>query len=120
MPRTCDGDVKHGGARSRSRSAARSPAVEAVEPRVLFATFTVSNVNDAGPGSLRQAILDSNATAGVKDVIGFSIASGTIELRSALPAITSPVAIDTTQEELPAPTIAIDGAAAGPTASGLV
>jgi hypothetical protein len=26
------------------------------------ATFTVSNLNDSGPGSLRQAVLDANAT----------------------------------------------------------
>src|SRR5689334_10615591 len=36
------------------------------------ATFTVSNTNDTGPGSLRQAILDANATPGA-DVIVFNI-----------------------------------------------
>ena len=34
------------------------------------ATFTVTNTDDSGPGSLRQAILDANA-AGTDDVISF-------------------------------------------------
>lgn len=36
----------------------------------LAATFTVTNVSDSGPGSLRQAILDANAAAG-DDLIDF-------------------------------------------------
>lgn len=40
--------------------------------RVLSSrTFTVSNTNDAGPGSLRQAILDANARSDSPDVIAF-------------------------------------------------
>ena len=38
------------------------------------ATLIVTNTNDAGAGSLRQAILDSNASAGVLDTITFNIA----------------------------------------------
>ncbi|MEP6923260.1 MAG: hypothetical protein ABI954_02240, partial [Pyrinomonadaceae bacterium] len=34
------------------------------------ATFTVTNTNDTGAGSLRQAILDANAAAG-DDIIAF-------------------------------------------------
>ena len=58
-------------------------------------TFTVTNTLDAGPGSLRQAILDANANAG-PDVINFSIGSlqQTIVLASLLPVITDPVTID--------------------------
>lgn len=37
------------------------------------ATFTVTNTNDSGPGSLRQAIIDANAAAGA-DVIVFDAA----------------------------------------------
>ena len=37
------------------------------------ATFTVTNTADSGPGSLRQAILDANASAAVPHSIGFSI-----------------------------------------------
>ena len=36
------------------------------------ATFTVTNTNDSGPGSLRQAILDANASPG-SDTIAFDI-----------------------------------------------
>ena len=61
--------------------------------------FTVINTNDAGPGSLRQAILDANANAG-PDVISFSIGSGPqrIVLTSQLPIITDPLTIDGTTQ----------------------
>ena len=61
--------------------------------------FAVINTNDAGPGSLRQAILDANANAGT-DVISFSIASGPqrIVLTSLLPTITDPLTIDGTTQ----------------------
>src|SRR5512140_602702 len=55
----------------------------------LAASFAVTNTNDSGPGSLRQAIMDANAAGGY-DIIGFSIGSGgpaTISLISELPAI---------------------------------
>lgn len=50
-----------------------------------MATFTVVNTNDAGPGSLRQAILDANGNS-EPNVILFAV-TGTITLVSALPAI---------------------------------
>jgi hypothetical protein len=50
------------------------------------ATFTVANTNDDGAGSLRQAIIDANATAGA-DTIDFTV-SGQITLASQLPNIT--------------------------------
>ena len=59
-------------------------------------TFTVTNTADSGANSLRQAILNSNATPG-SNTIAFSIpGSGvqTITLLSALPAITNSVLID--------------------------
>ncbi len=59
---------------------------------VEAATFTVSITADAGAGSLRQAILDANATAGA-DTIIFSTA-GTIAPLSSLPTITDTVTID--------------------------
>lgn len=55
------------------------------------ATFTVSTLNDSGAGSLRQAILDANATAG-PDVIQIT-AVGTLQLLSALPIINEAVTI---------------------------
>ena len=35
-----------------------------MEDRTLLSTFVVSNTSEDGPGSLRQAILDSNAATG--------------------------------------------------------
>src|SRR6185369_5159213 len=60
------------------------------------ATFTVTNTNDSGAGSLRQAILDANATAGF-DTVAFNIAGTgphTIAPSSALPDITETATID--------------------------
>jgi len=51
------------------------------------ATFTVTNLNNSGAGTLRQAITDANAAAGA-DTITFSV-SGTITLASTLPTITA-------------------------------
>ena len=50
------------------------------------AGFVVTNLNDSGAGSLRQAILNANAAAGA-DTITFSV-TGTIQLLSSLPDIT--------------------------------
>jgi hypothetical protein len=55
-------------------------------------SYTVSNLNDSGGGSLRQAILDANAHAGA-DTITFSV-SGTITLGSSLPAIDGDLTIN--------------------------
>lgn len=76
--------------RSRNSSGSRptrSHSMEQLEVRCLLSTFTVSNLNDSGAGSLRQAIVDANAATGA-DVIDFSVA-GSIDLTSAaLPTIT--------------------------------
>lgn len=63
-------------------------------------TFAVTNTNDAGPGSLRQALLDANSNAGA-DQISFNIAGSgvhTITPHSALPTITDTVIIDGTTQ----------------------
>src|SRR5689334_22587090 len=49
------------------------------------ATFTVTNLNDSGAGSLRQAILDANANPGADQVTFQSSLSGQITLTSELP-----------------------------------
>src|SRR4051794_19149427 len=58
------------------------------------ATFTVSNTNDAGAGSLRAAIINAN-TAGGADTIDFSVGPGSvISPGSLLPPITEALTID--------------------------
>ncbi|MDQ6651885.1 MAG: hypothetical protein M3Y84_03985, partial [Acidobacteriota bacterium] len=65
-------------------------------PLAFASTFTVTNTNDSGPGSLRQAILGANANAGT-DTIAFNIPTAdpgfngsvfTIRPLSALPTLT--------------------------------
>ncbi|MCI0693191.1 T9SS type A sorting domain-containing protein [candidate division KSB1 bacterium] len=85
--------------------------------------FTVTNTNDSGPGSLRQVILNANATPG-RDVIRFKIPSSgphTIQPLSALPTITDPVVIDgATQPGFAGkPIIELDGSSAGAVTNGL-
>ena len=65
---------------------------EALEPRTLLATFTVTNLLNAGAGSLRAAINQANANPGA-DEIAFAVV-GTVPLSTALPAITDAVSID--------------------------
>jgi hypothetical protein len=54
-------------------------------------TFTVTNTNDSGAGSLRQAILDANASPGA-DTIDVT-ATGTINLQSPLPPLSTDMTI---------------------------
>jgi hypothetical protein len=72
-----------------------------VEDRTLLSTFMVKNTADSGPGSLRQAILDSNAAAGPTNTIDFDIPGQgvqTIAPTSPLPPITQPSLIDGTSQ----------------------
>ena len=113
----------------RARTRAFRPFLEQVEDRVVLSTFVVTNTGDnlgvdpvpgAGTGTLRQAIIDSNAanalaTGGTSEidfaipasdpilhpdldvpVPGFNPATQdwTITLSRPLPVITSPVTID--------------------------
>jgi hypothetical protein len=69
--------------------------LEVLESRDLLATFTVMNLQNAGTGSFRQALIEANKQPGA-DTIDFDVA-GTIRIsRSSLPAITSTVTIDGT------------------------
>jgi hypothetical protein len=80
------------------------------------ATFTVTNTNDSGAGSLRQAILDANASPG-PDTIVFDVpdaacnASGVCEIHpvSSLPEITDQVTIDGYTQTGASPNTASDG-----------
>lgn len=56
------------------------------------ANFTVTNLNDSGPGSLRDAVAQANANPGA-DVITFSV-TGTIVLTSGQIVIGDPLTID--------------------------
>jgi hypothetical protein len=58
----------------------------------VAATFSVTTTADTGVGSLRQAILDANASTGVNAIV-FGV-SGTITLASTLPTSTSALTID--------------------------
>src|SRR5215208_466288 len=51
-------------------------------------TFTVTNTNDSGAGSLRAAIEQANANAGSDQIVFADGVSGTITLASSLPTIT--------------------------------
>jgi Ca2+-binding RTX toxin-like protein len=57
------------------------------------ADFTVSNLNDSGTGSLRQAILDANAAPGADRVLFQSALSGQVTLASQLPEVSGAVEI---------------------------
>jgi hypothetical protein len=93
-----------------------------LETRELLSTFVVTNTNDSGPSSLRQAILDADAASAPSD-IAFDIPASTapllnvpipgfdpgtqtwkITLSSPLPPITKTVSIDGyTQAHFPIP-----------------
>ena len=99
------------------------PEFHGLERRMMPATFLVNTTADSGAGSLRQAILDSNATPG-SNTIDFGIGTGTqtISLLSALPSIVVPVVIDGTTQPgyTNAPLIDLDGTSAGAGANGVV
>lgn len=101
------------------RSTSSAPTVMLSGPT---ATFTVTNTNDTGDGSLRKAIQDANSNPGA-DAISFAIPGAgihTISPLSALPLVTSAVTIDgTTQNPGGALSIEIAGASAGLTTKGL-
>lgn len=98
------------------------PHLEALEDRCLPATFLVTNTNNDGPGSLRDAIIQANNLPGL-DTIAFSIGGGglqTIRPSTMLPSITDPVIIDGTTQPgyVGRPLIELNGANAG-SSSGL-
>ena len=81
------------GSKRRASRHSEPRGVEILEGRQLLATFTVTNLNPAGAGSLYRAIVQSNEIAGA-DIIDFDVA-GTIRVgRASLPTINGPVTID--------------------------
>src|SRR4051812_6440420 len=64
---------------------------QALERRETPATFTVSNLNDSGAGSLRAAVTSANNAPGA-DTINFSV-NGTITLTTGEMPIAGPLTI---------------------------
>ncbi|MCU0871890.1 MAG: FG-GAP-like repeat-containing protein [Pirellulaceae bacterium] len=107
----------------RKRRAVRELRFESLEDRRLLAVFSVTNTNDSGVGSLRQAILDSNTSAGVYDTIRFNLGTSakSIVPLSALPTVTDPVTIDGASQPgfVDRPVVELNGSMAGSGANGL-
>ena len=99
--------------RSAERRLARGAALTlgaavAAVPAVDAAAFNVINLNDAGAGSLRQAVLDANGAAGA-DIVTFQAGlTGTITLTTGQIPITDSVDI----QGPGAAVLAVDGNAA--------
>jgi hypothetical protein len=94
------------------------PRLEGIEDRTLLSSFNVTNTGDSGPGSLRQAILDSNNDTKATNTIDFDIPGGgvqTIVPVSGLPAITRAALIDGWSQPgfVGTPLIELDGSQAG-------
>jgi Right handed beta helix region/FG-GAP-like repeat len=71
-----------------------APRLEVEHLEERWVPSTVLNLNDSGPGSLRQAILDANSNS-ANDLIKFAPGlSGTINLESQLPDLTSNIDIE--------------------------
>jgi len=86
------------------------------------ASFSVTNTNNSGSGSLRQAIINANSTT-ASDTISFAIGSGAASIipTSALPPIIYPVTLDATTQPgyAGSPLIQLSGNGAGSGARGL-
>ena len=82
--------------RPASQRHRRRPTLEVLEGRLTPSTLTVSNLNDSGPASLRQAILDSNADPARNGILFAIPGAGvhTISPTSPRPDVTDPVTID--------------------------
>jgi hypothetical protein len=79
------GDALYNAAAQATQSFAVAPA--GTPPT----TFTVTNLNNSGPGSLRQAIIDANAAPG-PDIIQFGV-TGTIVMSGGAMQIAGPLSI---------------------------
>ncbi len=89
--------------RSERRPKSYRPRVEALEDRLMPATFTVLYPGDSGQYTLRWAIEQANKDA-IKDTIRFNMPTlvygqvPTIKLLKPLPSITAPVILDGTSQ----------------------
>src|SRR5262245_38640244 len=84
----------HRPTRLRKRALPARLSVERLEDRTVPSTFTVGNLADSGPGSLRQALLDANDNPGA-DLIRFAFpVGGTLTLTSGELSITDDLILD--------------------------
>jgi parallel beta-helix repeat protein/VCBS repeat-containing protein len=99
----------------------------------LLNTYVVSNTNNSGAGSFRQAILDANANSPAADTIQFNLLTSdpnyntvtgvwTINIASALDPITGPTLIDGWSQAgwADRPLVELNGALTNPSTDGLV
>jgi hypothetical protein len=106
----------------RSNAGRQCLLLEPLEDRCLMNVYTVTNTNDMGPGSLRQAIFDvNNDDSGSRRIVFSMFGTQVIYPTSPLPMIIKPVEIDGRSE--PGydgrPVISIDGVFAGQYVAGL-
>lgn len=74
------------------------PRLEVLESRNTPTAFFVSNSNNSGAGSFRQAILDANALSGADQILfTTALQNNPIRLLSALPDVLDKVTIDGSQ-----------------------
>ena len=79
-------------ATATSNATQNTSALAASQP--LGNAFQVSNTNDSGTGSLRQAIINADATGSLVPItIDFTISTSTISLVTPLPAVTVPLVL---------------------------
>jgi hypothetical protein len=120
------------GGRLRKNRVRALPGLEPLEDRMLLATFVVESTSDGpnvppGTATLRMAINEVDASTDPSNVIEFDFASvapgasHTINLFTALPAITKQVDIEGNSQPgfSGAPLVAITGGSAGSGADGL-
>src|SRR4051794_2958726 len=92
-------------AKIKSRTSPRRhsvrPRAELLDERVLLSPLVVTKTDDSGPGSLRQAIIDADASA-APATITFAITTGSapfaIKLAPPFPPLPVPVVLDGTSQ----------------------
>src|SRR5262245_6710135 len=68
--------------------------LEQLEDRCTPSTYTVGNLNDAGGGSLRQAVQSANNHAGPDTIVFKDGLEGTIKLTSGMISVTGALFLD--------------------------
>src|SRR5262249_54018760 len=71
-----------------------SLCLEPLEDRCMPSNYTVGNLNDAGGGSLRQAVLNANNHAGPDTLVFKAGLEGTIKLTSGYIEVTDALFLD--------------------------